>query len=117
MVVDDDEAILDVVKIILSSEGYIVETFTTGQELYTLTSNLPSLIILDILLSGEDGRDICYYLRKNVVTKHIPIILFSAHSQEDIVYTLPNNAYDRFMSKPFDIDDLVKTVNNLVKYN
>ena len=117
LVVDDDEAILDVVKIVLTNEGYDVETHTTGKQLYALNNSLPSLIILDVLLSGEDGRDICYYLRKNSITKHIPIILFSAHSQEDITYSLPNSTYDRFLSKPFDIDDLVKTVNNLVKYD
>jgi DNA-binding response OmpR family regulator len=117
MVVDDDKAILDVVTIILANEGYTVEPYATGEPLYQLSNNLPSLIILDILLAGEDGRDICKYLRTNETTKNIPIILFSAHSQDDIIYTLPGNLYDHFIAKPFDIDDLVKIVNNLVRYN
>jgi DNA-binding response OmpR family regulator len=115
MVVDDDEAILDVVRIILENEGYEVETHTSGKYLYNLTDNLPALFILDVLLSGDDGRDICRFLRTNETTKHIPIILFSAHSQDDIVYTLPTSMYNYFIAKPFDINDLVKTVNNLVK--
>lgn len=117
MVVDDDEAILDAVSIILTNEGYGVEAHTSGEHLYHMTTNLPTLIILDVLLSGEDGRDICRYLRKNDTTKHIPIILFSAHSQDDVVFTMPSGTYDSFIAKPFDIEDLVKTVNSLVRYN
>lgn len=116
MVVDDDEAILDVVKIILTGEGYEVETHTSGEPLYKLKDNLPALIILDILLSGEDGRTICKYLKQNSLTHNIPIVLFSAHSQENIMYALPHNTYDSFIAKPFDVEDLVKTVNNLVRY-
>lgn len=117
MVVDDDLAILDIVTIVLSGEGYEVEPFTSGHHLYKLTDNLPALIILDVLLSGEDGRDICKYLRQNEKTKQIPIILFSAHSQENVSHSLPNSSYNSFIPKPFDIDDLVKTVNNLVRYD
>jgi DNA-binding response OmpR family regulator len=114
LVVDDDEAILDVVKIILTNEGYEVETHTSGKQLYSRESNLPSLIILDILLSGEDGRDICAYLKGKESTKNIPIILFSAHSHADISNTLPPAAYDYFISKPFDVDDLIKVVKQFV---
>lgn len=117
MIVDDDEAILDAVSIILTTEGYLVDTHTSGKFLYQLSANLPSLIILDVLLSGEDGRDICRYLRRNQATKHIPIILFSAHSQEDVVYTMPSGSYDAFIAKPFDIEELVKTVNTIAKHN
>ncbi len=114
IVVDDDEAILDVVNIVLSEEGYVVETHTTGKALYHLSDQLPHLIILDILLSGEDGREICTYLKTNAATKSIPIILFSAHSHGDIFSRLPHNYYEYFLSKPFDIDELTRTVKALV---
>lgn len=114
LVVDDDEAILDVVTIVLSDEGYSVTTLTTGETLYKLTNPLPDLIILDILLSGEDGRDICRHLKSNDATQHIPIILFSAHSHGDIYTQLPHHKYDYFLSKPFDVDDLIRVVKSLV---
>src|ERR1700730_678309 len=79
LVIDDNAAILDVVQEILTLAGYHVQTSLTGTCLHALESGLPDLILLDILLQGEDGRELCQQVKGREQTRHIPVILFSAN--------------------------------------
>lgn len=107
LVVDDDPAILEVIQIILEDNNYDVTTSLSGK-IFEDLNKLPDLILLDVLLSGEDGRDIIKKLRSNEHTKKVPVIMISAHpSAGDAVLKLGAND---FISKPFDIDDLLKAV-------
>jgi len=108
LVIDDDEAILDVVQEILTLAGYQVQTSLDGTCLHALESDLPDLILLDILLQGEDGRELCQQLKGREQTRHIPVILFSAHvpakdAQEGC-------GGDAFLSKPFRRKELLEIV-------
>jgi CheY-like chemotaxis protein len=108
-VVDDDESILEVLQIILESAGYDVRTSLHGESLQHLDDhNLPDLIMLDILLSGIDGREICKALKSNEHTKHIPIILLSAHS--DANKAANGSGANAFIAKPFEVSILIKEV-------
>ena len=64
LVVDDEQGILKVVQAILEDEGYSVQTSLDGQCLQNLQGDLPDLILLDIMLGGEDGRDLCAQLKE-----------------------------------------------------
>src|ERR1019366_5483948 len=108
LVVDDDESILEVIQIVLESEGYQIQTCQNSQCFQHFTGNLPDLILLDILLSGEDGYEICKQLKHNQATAHIPIIMLSALS--DVNELADVSGADDFIEKPFDIDVLIKTV-------
>lgn len=109
LVVDDDEGIVEVVQIVLESEGYEVDTCMNGEGLQHLTAdNLPDLILLDVLLAGDDGRDICRSLKKNELTKNIPVIMLSAHSDASKVADV--GGADDFLEKPFDVDVLIDIV-------
>jgi CheY-like chemotaxis protein len=108
LVVDDDEGIVEVIQIVLEGEGYLVRTATNGDGLHDLTNNLPDLILLDVLLSGDDGRDICKSLKSNAATKHIPVIMLSAHS--DASKVADAGGADDFLEKPFDVDNLIDIV-------
>src|SRR3982750_4402058 len=82
LVIDDDEAILEAFKLALTDAGFGVETsLKDGKFIQKRMSqkNLPDLIILDVLLSGYDGRDICKKLKADAKTKYIPTIMISAH--------------------------------------
>src|SRR6516165_4336848 len=82
LVVDDDPDILDAVQIVLEFAGYEVKTTEKGEyaeNLRDTNGGFPNLIILDVLLSGKDGRLICQKLKSQHDTKHIPIIMISAH--------------------------------------
>src|SRR5947209_19129198 len=82
LVVDDDPGILDALKLTLEDAGYEVQTSDKGdyaENLRDTNGGLPDLIILDVLLSGKDGRTICRALKNRPDTQHIPIIMISAH--------------------------------------
>src|SRR5205085_5545490 len=108
MVIDDDESILEVMHIVLEGEGYDVQTSLNVQPLQRLNDNLPDLILLDVLLSGEDGIEVCKQLKSQEKTKDIPIILLSAHSGAS--RTARDSEADAFLDKPFDLDVLVEMV-------
>jgi two-component system alkaline phosphatase synthesis response regulator PhoP len=108
LVVDDDEGIIEVVQIVLESEGYEVQTSMNGDFLQHLPEHLPDLILLDVLLSGNDGRVICKSLKSNSITRHIPVIMLSAHS--DASKVADGSGADDFLEKPFDVDVLIAMV-------
>ena len=108
LVVDDDEGIVEVIQIVLEGEGYAVRTATNRDGLQDLADDLPDLILLDVLLSGDDGRDICKALKSDPLTKDIPVIMLSAHS--DASKVADAGGADDFLEKPFDVDKLIDIV-------
>jgi len=111
LVIDDDPDILDAIRLLLEDEGYAVKTSDKGEyaeSLHDENGGLPDLIILDILLSGKDGRTICRKLKARADTRHIPIILLSAHP--DAARSAAEVGADAYLAKPFHIDDLLAEV-------
>jgi len=110
LVIDDDLDILSVMEILLSMKGYNVEVTAKGENTFPKIETFkPDLILLDVLISGYDGRVICKQLKSNEETKHIPIIMFSAHP--GAAATIADYGANDFISKPFDVDHLLKKVN------
>src|SRR5690242_17091090 len=108
LVVDDDPDILDAVRFTLEDEGYVVTTTEKGEyaeNLHDGNGGLPDVILLDVLLSGKDGRTICRNLKSRADTKHIPIIMISAHP--DARESSSAVGADAFLAKPWDIDALI----------
>ena len=109
LVVDDEQDILEFLQIILQEEGYEVTTSTKGEYLEQLhNGSLPHLILVDVLLSGKDGREIVKYLKNQQETSHIPIIMFSAHPSAEKTARLAGA--DDFVAKPFNIDLLLEKI-------
>jgi DNA-binding response OmpR family regulator len=114
LVVDDEEDILDFLKVLLEEEGYIVITTDKDDYLEKLHNDIfPDLILLDLLLSGKDGREIVKYLKMQENTKHIPVIMFSAHPNAQEMTR--NAGADDFVAKPFEIDLLLNKVAQYLK--
>lgn len=112
LVVDDDPDILDALQLILEDAGFEVKTTEKGEYAENLrdgNGNLPDLILLDVLLSGKDGRAICKKLKGQPATKHIPIIMMSAHPDAD--KSSREVGADDFLAKPFDFDDLLRKID------
>jgi CheY-like chemotaxis protein len=114
LVVDDEADILEFLKVILEDEGYTVVTTDKDDYLEKLQDDtLPDLILLDLLLSGKDGREIVKYLKSNEKTHQIPVIMFSAHpSAREIT---KQAGADDFVAKPFEIDLFLKKVAQYLK--
>jgi CheY-like chemotaxis protein len=115
LVVDDDPGILDALQVLFESEGYRVQTCEKGDYAESLrdeAGSLPDLIVLDVLLSGKDGRTICRALKDHEITRHIPVVMISAHPGADA--SVKEVGADAFVAKPFAIDDLLDTVAALL---
>ena len=109
LVVDDEPDILEFLQIILVEEGYEVSTSDKGEFLEQLhNGGLPNLIIVDVLLSGKDGREIVKHLKSQQETKSIPVIMCSAHPSAE--HTAREAGAEDFIAKPFEIDLLLSKV-------
>ncbi len=108
LVADDDPAILDATRMILELEGYEVTTTVDGATLPEMLENPPHLLLLDIWMSGHDGKDICRALKAQDSTKHIPIIMVSA--SRDVSESARVSGADDFLTKPFEMEDLLAMV-------
>ena len=80
LIVDDNVAIVEALSLILEDAGYAIRTLHEGETLENMQGVLPGVLLLDIRLSGKDGRDICRHLKSQPATQHLPIILISANN-------------------------------------
>lgn len=109
LVIDDDTDILSVMEILLTMKGFEVEVTAKGDNAFPKIETFkPDLILLDVLISGHDGRTICRKIKANKDTRHIPIIMFSAHP--GAAATIAEYGADDFIAKPFDVTNLLQKV-------
>lgn len=111
MIADDDPGIVDAIEMLLEFEGYQVTSTVDGSSVLDMKQELPDLLLLDIWMSGKDGRDICKKLKQTETTKNIPVILVSA--SKDIKESAVEAGADDFLAKPFDMNDLLGKIRSL----
>jgi DNA-binding response OmpR family regulator len=108
LIADDDPGILDALTLLLEDAGYEVKTANDGAAIREIYTAPPDLLLLDIWLSGWNGRDICIALKSVEQTKHVPILLFSANNETEEI--AKEAGADDFIAKPFDIDELLEKI-------
>jgi two-component system alkaline phosphatase synthesis response regulator PhoP len=116
LVIDDDVGILDALSMMLEDEGYAVKTAERADYAEALPETgapLPDLIILDVLLSGTDGRTVCRKLKSEPQTSRIPVLMISAHPGAGT--SVMQVGADAFLAKPFSIDEMLDTVAELLR--
>jgi two-component system alkaline phosphatase synthesis response regulator PhoP len=111
LVVDDEEAILELITFNLEKEGFLVETAADGQEaLDKMAATPPDLIVLDWMLPGIDGLEVCRRVRKNPKTADVPVIMLTARGEEvDKILGLELGAND-YVTKPFSPRELAARI-------
>lgn len=116
LVVDDEEDILELIQYNLTREGYRLTCETSGEKaLRSARSALPDLILLDLMLPGVDGLEVCRLLKRDAKTEHIPIIMVTAKGEEsDIVAGLELGA-DDYVTKPFSPKVLIARVRAVLR--
>lgn len=116
LVVEDEEEILELVTYNLTNEGYSVDSVTSGEEaLRRITDSHPDLVLLDLMLPGVDGLEVCKVLKSNPATEHVAIIMLTARSEEaDIVTGLELGA-DDYITKPFSRRVLLARVKAVLR--
>ncbi len=113
LIVDDEINIIDLARLYLEREGYRTESAMDGAEALRLTAELgPSLIILDIMLPGVDGFEVCRRVRTN---SDVPIIMLTARDEDiDKIVGLELGA-DDYLTKPFNPRELVARVKAILR--
>jgi len=106
LLIDDDPDILVGMAKILGKEGYEVLTASGREEaLAKMSEGKPAVILLDVLLSGEDGRELCREIKADEDMKHIPVIMFSGHPGAALKFE--TYGADDFIAKPFNTEALL----------
>lgn len=115
LIVEDDVDISNMLRIYFSGQGYDVDAALSGSEALDKTrQGLPQLIVLDIMLPGMNGYDVCRTLRTQTRTSHIPIIFLTQKDERsDKLQGLELGA-DDYITKPFDIEELKYRVQNAI---
>ena len=116
LIVDDSRDILEGMKMFLEIKNYNVKTVVNAN---TITEDIaafdPDLIILDIYLSGFDGRELCRKLKSDKSTHHVKIILFSAAS--NALEDYETYGADECLEKPFGLNDISQKIDAVLKRN
>ena len=102
MLVEDEEDILELLRYNLAREGYRTSAFNSGEEgLHFARSTVPDLILLDLMLPGIDGLEVCRQLKQSSLTRQVPIIMLTAKGEEADVVTGLELGADDYITKPF----------------
>jgi DNA-binding response OmpR family regulator len=108
LIADDDAGIRDIFRIILEKAGYDLEIKEDADEILKGNFKIPDLFLIDKLLSGIDGLDVCRYLKDDPRTSSIPVVMVSA--SPDISVSAGKAGADDFIEKPFDLSYLLKVI-------
>jgi CheY-like chemotaxis protein len=110
LLLDDNKDLLLIVQIILKGQGYdVVQACCVEEALQKIKIHQPSLIMMDVFIKEQDGRELCSQLKNDPATSHIKVILMSGIETENA--NLQCIGADDFIPKPFDYDDLLERVN------
>jgi DNA-binding response OmpR family regulator len=115
LLVDDEEDFLQLMSAMLRNNGFDVYSVSDINEVFTLIKSFkPDIILLDVKLGNQDGREICTQIKGNPETKNIKVLLHSAFSHVSWEYELCGA--DGFMLKPYDLSDLVTKIKALLQH-
>ncbi|MDP2990413.1 MAG: response regulator [Kiritimatiellota bacterium] len=116
VIVEDEEDILELLRYHLAREGYSVTTTANGEQaLKIISQKVPALVLLDLMLPGLNGLEICRSLKKDPRTAAIPVIMVTAKNEEnDVVIGLELGA-DDYIMKPFSMKVLVARVHAVLR--
>lgn len=116
LVVDDEEDILELVEHGLSRKGFRVACVTSGEEaLAAARASPPDLLVLDLMMPGVDGLEVCRLLKRDPATREVPVVMLTARGEEsDIVRGLEMGA-DDYVTKPFSPKVLVARIQAVLR--
>lgn len=113
LIIDDDPDVRTVMNVLMRKHGYLVETASHKEEaLQKLDDFQPSVVLLDVLLSGVDGRELCKEIKSNHTTKDIQVMMISGHP--GAAENIHSYGADDFVSKPVNTELLLEKLERLV---
>jgi DNA-binding response OmpR family regulator len=116
LAVDDDPTILRLLQVNLEMEGHDVVTAEDGhQALEALRAERPEVVLLDVMMPGLDGWQVCERIRADAEVAHTPVVFLSARAQESDLVRGTEVGADAYVTKPFDPLALVELVERLAR--
>lgn len=113
LVVDDDPRVRMLVRVNLEARGYAVQEAATGGEAIALMEQtLPSLIILDLVMPGMGGNEVCTWIRER---SDVPVIVLSAHDEEDLKVRALDAGADDYVTKPFAQEEFMARIRAVMR--
>ncbi len=115
LTIDDDPDILDVLKLTLSDQYDVVQAFNGKEGLQIIQNKTPDLIICDYMMPVMNGREFCKTMKKDILLRHIPIIMLTGKGEaKDVVSGIEAGA-DDYLIKPFDPDTLLARIKMILR--
>ena len=115
LIVEDEESLLKLESILLTTKGYLVQGTTTGlAALEAIAEDVPDLILLDVMLPELNGFEVCERLKADPKTRHIPIILLTARKTPEDVSRGEEVGADQYITKPFKSAMVMETIEQLL---
>lgn len=114
LIVDDDETLIKTLRPVLLSHGYAVLTAGSGEEgLQIVRTQKPDMVLLDVILPGIKGREVCHKLKEDPETKHIPVIFITAKDSPEDIKAEEAVGSSGHLTKPINVKLLVDTIQDL----
>ncbi len=116
LLVEDDPALAELIEFRFSQEGYVVTSTPDGDEALLLAmEEVPDLVVLDWMIEGTSGIEVCRRLRRAKETAHVPIVMLTARGAEDDKIRGLETGADDFVTKPFSPRELIARVNAIMR--
>ena len=114
LIIDNDESVLEVLQEIFKNDGYETDCYGQVEDIFKLVDDFkPDLVLLDYILPGINGGELCAQLKKDPETRHIPVVICSAYPQ--VMLSLGSYGCNAFISKPFELRDIIMQVDDCIK--
>lgn len=115
LIVEDEESLLKLESILLTSKGYQVEGVATGTAALTaIEADPPDLVLLDIMLPEMDGFEVCQRIKQNPQTRHIPVIMLTAKKTREDMSRGEKVGADWYITKPFKSAMVIETIQRFL---
>lgn len=116
LVIDDEDNIVEFIRLGLRYEGFQVESASDGEQGVTAAQRInPDLIILDLMMPGINGLEVCRLLRTNPITGELPILMLTAKDEVQDRITGLDAGADDYLTKPFNFDELLARIRAILR--
>jgi len=116
LIIDDDEDISAMLFLLLRSKDFEVAVVTKSEDIFNKIKTFrPDIILLDVFLTGYDGRVICKQIKFHPNSSHIPVIMVSG--DDEVLQTVEKFGANDFIQKPFETDELIFKISNQILLN
>jgi len=116
LVVEDEESLLKLESILFTSKGYVVTGVRDGRSaLEAIAQNPPDLVVLDVMLPGQDGFEICRTIKANEQTRSIPVVMLTAKKSSQDLERGRLAGADAYITKPFKSVKVLEVIEGLIR--